>query len=148
MKTRKTKLQVIQEIAVEHQHRVSQPEDVLTIMNEIVSIEPPEIQAQERVWSLLLENSQVVKKVVLVAVGGTTNCVVDLKVLLRDALLNRCGRIIMVHNHPSGDPKPSVDDINLTDRIKKGCQMVDIKLVDHVIIGRDSFYSFARENHL
>jgi len=145
MRTKKVKLQVLQEITVEQQHKVAQPEDVMEIMQKIIMLEPKEVQAQERIWAVLLGNSQMIKKVVLVAAGGFTECHVDLKVLLRDALINGCGRIILVHNHPSGDPMPSADDVNLTDRIKRGCQTVDIKLIDHIIVGSDRFYSFARE---
>ncbi|MBU3916832.1 hypothetical protein KKA14_14975, partial [bacterium] len=54
--------------------------------------------------------------------------------------------IVLVHNHPSGDPKPSTQDINITKRLCEVADIVGIKILDHIIMGRDGFFSFVDEN--
>ena len=54
-------------------------------------------------------------------------------------------RLILLHNHPSGNAKPSSADIEMTKKLKKGGELIEIKVLDHVILGKDSYYSFADE---
>ena len=54
-------------------------------------------------------------------------------------------RLILLHNHPSGNVKPSSADIEMTKKLKKGGELLEIKVLDHVILGKDSYYSFADE---
>lgn len=74
--------------------------------------------------------------------GGTTACAVNPADLLRPLLLNACPSLVMVHNHPSGDPSPSSEDVALTERVHRGAELLGIKLLDHVIIGREGYFSF------
>lgn len=62
--------------------------------------------------------------------------------VLRPLLLNACSGAIVVHNHPSGDPTPSRDDIELTDRIVRGANVLGLRLVDHLIVGAEGYFSF------
>jgi DNA repair protein RadC len=80
--------------------------------------------------------------------GGITGTVVDVRLIFAVALkCNACG-IIVSHNHPSGNAKPSDADISLTKKIKKCSDLLDITLIDHLIITKNIFYSFSNEGML
>jgi len=79
--------------------------------------------------------------------GSINATVVDPKEIVKFASLKSASSIILVHNHPSGETTPSPDDIELTSRITEACKLVGVKVLDHIIIGKniDDFYSFAKE---
>lgn len=78
--------------------------------------------------------------------GGITGTVVDIRIVLRYALISKATSMVLCHNHPSGNLKPSQADIDLTKKVKQAGDIMDIQLVDHVIIGSESnYYSFADE---
>jgi len=78
--------------------------------------------------------------------GSINAAVVDPKEIIKEATIKSASSIILVHNHPSGDAEPSSEDINLTNRIIDACNLVGIKVLDHVIIGKneEDYYSFAK----
>jgi DNA repair protein RadC len=80
--------------------------------------------------------------------GGTDSCIIDPKIILQHALLTLAAGIIIFHNHPSGNLQPSKVDIRFTERLKAGCDVMDIKLMDHLIIAENGYYSFADEGLL
>lgn len=82
-----------------------------------------------------------------VSKGGITSAFIDNRVILREALLHNAVGIILSHNHPSGDPRPSMNDRNATDSLRKACGVMDIKLLDHVIVAGTRYFSFADENY-
>lgn len=95
----------------------------------------------------LKQNLQLIKDET-VCVGGLTSTLVDVRLVMRHALENLAVSMILVHNHPSGNPKPSEADKRLTSRIKEAAAMLDIKVADHIIVaGRDRF-SFNDEGLL
>ena len=77
--------------------------------------------------------------------GSINASVVDPKEIIKEATLKSASSIILVHNHPSGDTEPSSEDINLTNRIIDACNLVGIKVLDHIIIGKnkEDYYSLA-----
>ena len=79
--------------------------------------------------------------------GSVNATVVDPKEIVKSASLKSASSIILVHNHPSGETTPSENDIELTNRIVDACKLVDVKVLDHIIIGKnfEDFYSFAKE---
>ncbi len=77
--------------------------------------------------------------------GGVTGTVVDPKIVFVAALKVNASNIIISHNHPSGNLKPSIQDEQLTQKIKQAGQFLDIKLFDHIIVTSESYYSFADE---
>ena len=79
------------------------------------------------------------------AVGGVDSCYVDMKNLFKHALLNNAANIICFHNHPGGTPSPSSEDRKITEKIKKAGEILDIRLLDHIILCDDCYYSFSRE---
>jgi len=104
------------------------------------------IELKEEFWAMFLSRSNKVIGMLKVSDGGTSGTVVDCKfVLLGLAKLNASG-VILCHNHPSGNNRPSAEDINLTKKIKEACRLIDCSLMDHLIITPENeFYSFADE---
>lgn len=107
-----------------------------------------ELLNYEEFWILILTRSNSVRYRRCISQGGTAATVVDVKLLLKCALDCMASGIILVHNHPSGAVVPSQQDNNLTKRIKDGAAMLDIRVLDHIIIGRDKYYSYNDEGKL
>lgn len=78
-----------------------------------------------------------------IAVGSLTECIVHPREAFRSAVREAAVSVVFVHNHPSGDPAPSFEDIRLTRKLIEAAKVLDIKLADHVIVGRDGFFSFT-----
>lgn len=75
--------------------------------------------------------------------GGFNHTQVDIRLLLGVALQTASSAIVIAHNHPSGRLVPSADDVDITRRVAAACEVVGIRLLDHIILSRDGFYSFA-----
>lgn len=75
--------------------------------------------------------------------GGLSSTVADIRIILKNALLNNAAKIIVGHNHPSGHLKASTEDMNITNKLKDAAKLMDIKLLDHLIIGGNDYYSMA-----
>lgn len=104
--------------------------------------------SHEEFWILLLKrNNEVIKKEML-SKGGISGTVVDTKIIFKRALEESASGIILSHNHPSGNLKPSHEDIQLTKRVQVAGKSLDIAVLDHLIITDDSFFSFADEGLL
>ena len=98
---------------------------------------------------LLLNNSNKIIGYTTISEGGLTSTIVDIRMILQTALVSNATSIILTHNHPSGNPRPSGHDDNLTKRIKSACELMDICLLDHIIVTPyDSFYSYCNEGRL
>lgn len=80
--------------------------------------------------------------------GGLTASAVDVRQVLRETLLRQCTAIVFCHNHPSGMLVPSKQDRELTHRLVKACQAVDITLIDHVIVSTQGYFSFSEDGSL
>lgn len=80
------------------------------------------------------------------AKGGIPGCVVDIRIILSIALKTLATAIILVHNHPSGNLKPSTEDKKITNELQKACEIMNITLLDHLIVTRKGFFSFADTN--
>ncbi len=94
---------------------------------------------------MLLNNSLAIIGTKLISRGGLTGTVVDCRVILKAALLANATHIVLCHNHPSGTLRPSRDDNNLTERLKKAAQTVDIVLLDHLIVTANGYFSYRDE---
>lgn len=75
--------------------------------------------------------------------GSLTESIVNVREIVKEALNHAAASIVFVHNHPSGDPNPSLEDKNITARLVNACKLVGINPLDHVIIGNDNYYSFS-----
>ena len=80
--------------------------------------------------------------------GGYTATTVDIRTILRYALSKGATALVLAHNHPSNNLKPSRDDDQLTQRLLEACKIVDIRLLDHIIIGANGYFSYSENNKL
>ena len=99
----------------------------------------------EEFWLLMLNRANRVLGRFKVSQGGLSGTVIDTRIILKKALDNLASSIIVCHNHPSGNIQPSDADLKITERLKKAADMLEIKLLDHVIIADKSYFSFADE---
>lgn len=97
----------------------------------------------EEFWTIFLNRANYVIHKEMISLGGSSATVVDSKLVVRKALEKRASAMIMVHNHPSGNPRPGQCDLTETERMKKAANTFDIALLDHIIICDDCFFSFA-----
>ena len=77
-----------------------------------------------------------------ISAGGIDQTTVDVRQIMKYAIHDNATQIAVSHNHPSGNLKPSNEDINVTNKIKKAGELLNIRLIDHVVIGKENFYSF------
>lgn len=97
----------------------------------------------EEFWVIILHQSNRVIARKKISQGGIAGTVTDIRIILKEALLHSAASIILVHNHPSGNLEPSIPDINITKKIKEGAALIDVRVLDHIIIGEAKYYSFA-----
>ena len=97
---------------------------------------------QEHFLVMYLNQSNHALKVECISNGGTTHVIADPKIIFKNALSLNATCIILGHNHPSGNPRPSEDDRLLTKKLMAGGKLLDIKVTDHIIIGNERYYSF------
>jgi DNA repair protein RadC len=102
----------------------------------------------EEFWMLYLNRKNEVFRREQLSRGGQNSTVVDPKVLFKKAIQQGASGIILVHNHPSGNSAPSQEDTQLTLRLWQAGRLLDIDIIDHIIIGNTSYYSFADEGRL
>lgn len=107
-----------------------------------------EMEMREYFKVLLLRRDNSVIGVHLLSMGGSDATVVDKKILFCAALLSHAAAIIVSHNHPSGNLKPSVMDDKMTMDIAQGCKVLGLSLLDHVILSEFGFYSYMDEGKL
>ncbi|MFT3919577.1 RadC family protein [Cloacibacterium sp.] len=102
----------------------------------------------EEFWAIFLnQKNQIVYKT-QISKGGISGTLVDVRVLFRIAIEHFATSLIVAHNHPSGSLKPSLEDIQITKSIKNAGEILNVTLLDHLIIGDNSFFSFAEEGLL
>ena len=107
----------------------------------------PELRYEKREIAkvIMLNNKNIIMRIMDIAYGGTNFASVAPKEILSEAVKMQSPKIILVHNHPSGDPKPSKDDFRITDRIYECADIMGIKLLDHVVIGDGTYESILLE---
>ncbi len=102
----------------------------------------------EEVKVIFLNKNNIVIGLYNLAKGGISQCTVDIRIILAVALKSVSTAIILVHNHPSGNLQPSQSDKEFTQNLKEACKMVQIALIDHLIITKENYHSFADEGLL
>ncbi|MFA5588147.1 MAG: DNA repair protein RadC [Mariniphaga sp.] len=102
----------------------------------------------EEFWIMLLDRGNKIKDHFMISQGGITGTVIDVRIILKRALDNGAVSMILCHNHPSGTMRASDADLKITKKIKQAAQVMDISLLDHIIVGQNSYYSFADEGLL
>jgi DNA repair protein RadC len=104
--------------------------------------------AYEEFWVLYLNNSNKILAKTQLSKGGITSTIVDVRIVLKEALEHSATAIVLVHNHPSGGLNPSESDKKLTQKFKLAAKSLDIKVLDHIIVTEKTYFSFSDESLL
>ena len=126
--------------------KIGQASDVYKMLLDSWDMDSIDIVEQFKI--VLLNRANKVLGVSLISTGGLSGTVVDLKVVFAIALKGGATSLVLSHNHPSGNLKPSGADIAITKRIKDVGKILDIDIVDHLILSTEGYYSFAEEGIL
>lgn len=125
------------------QPQITSSEDIYQIFHPILAD-----LRHEEVWVLLLNRANKVLKKTQVSKGGITGTVVDIRMIMKEAIDSLASGMVLCHNHPSGNSNPSVEDDSITKRLKEAGNTFDIVLLDHVIICDHSYYSYQDKQRL
>lgn len=107
-----------------------------------------DLEVFESIFIVLLDRAMNTIGWVKVGQGGVSACMTDIKIIAKYAIDNLASSVILVHNHPSGNLKPSIQDISLTNKVREGLKILDVSVLDHLIITKDAYYSFADEGKI
>lgn len=147
-KLQKLKLEAFYEMAVRYSKedrgdrvRITSPNTIADLlMDEMKFLEKEEFRVA------FLDTKNQITKIETISVGTLNASIVHPRDVFRSAILNSSNSIILVHNHPSGDPQPSSEDINITNRLADVGNLMGIKILDHIIIGDNRYLSFKEKD--
>ena len=97
---------------------------------------------------LALRRSNDVLTELMISRGGLSGTVADPKIIFGKALALRAAALVLIHNHPSGNPRPSAADRRLTENLKRAGELLDLPVLDHVIVAQEQYFSFADDGAL
>lgn len=136
-KMQRIETRIVRESAVKERKKISCSEEAYCLVKDLQN------EATEKFAAIYLNTRRVAIAAVVLFSGGMKESIVDPKLVIKTALDLGAQAIILVHNHPSGDPAPSAEDKAITKNIRSAADLFDIKVLDHLVIGLDTFYSFA-----
>ena len=116
--------------------KIKTPQDIVNLLMDELKNEKREV-----VKVIILNSQNIILKIQTISQGGTNSVQVDTKDILMEAVKMGAPKIIMVHNHPSGETNPSKADIEFTEKLEKATEMLGIGLLDHIIIGYNQYTS-------
>ncbi|MCX7944215.1 MAG: DNA repair protein RadC [Deltaproteobacteria bacterium] len=105
-------------------------------------------ETKEIFIAIILNNQLKPVKELTLTIGNNSYCPIDQIYIIKETIREGFTNLIIAHNHPSNEPEPSLDDIEFTQKLDKSCKLIGIKLLDHIIIGGNSYYSFAEKKLL
>lgn len=105
-------------------------------------------EEQEKLLALFLNSKNEVLKEKIIFMGTANQSIVHPRDIFKEAILNNAIKIIIVHNHPSGNVSPSLEDKKFTQKLKEAGELLSIPLLDHIIIGKNTYFSFLEQNLL
>ncbi|MBP7356987.1 MAG: DNA repair protein RadC [Cloacibacterium sp.] len=128
---------------IPEKEKVTSVNDLYKIFSQYLS----DLQTEE-FWAIFLDQKNHVIYKTQISKGGISGTLVDVRVIFRIAIEHLATSVVVAHNHPTGNLTPSQPDISITRRIKEAGDLLDIKLLDHLIIGENSFFSFSEQGLL
>lgn len=143
------KFNIVNEIKLSYSRKgncersISSSRDVVEIFR--AHFDADEMDYRESFFALYLNHANKVLGIKKVSECGISSTVVDVRIVMQAALLCNATAVIVAHNHPSGNLKPSSADMQMTSQIKEAGKILNISLLDHVILTSDSYFSFADE---
>lgn len=130
-------------IKASHRPKISTSQDVYAVLQRHWNYDT--IEYVEEFKIILLNRANRVLGIVDISVGGMAGTIADPKVIFTAALKCAASSIILVHNHPSGNLRPSQADIDLTNRLRAGGTLLDIMVIEHIILSSEGYFSFSDE---
>ena len=124
-----------------NKEKITNSKDIYNIFHPILSDLP-----YEEFWVLCLNRQNKVIEKHKISQGGISGTVIDVKIILKLAVNELASSVILCHNHPSGNMTPSSNDKKITDKLIKASEYFDIKILDHIIVADDKYFSFADKN--
>ncbi|WP_209390527.1 JAB domain-containing protein [Chryseobacterium sp. RR2-3-20] len=146
------KFNIVNEIKLSYS-RKGNCERLITTSRDAVKIfkehfDSDEMDYRESFFALYLNQASRVLGIKKISESGISSTIVDVRIIMQTALLCNASGIILAHNHPSGNLKPSQEDLNITQKIKEASQFLNIQLLDHCILSSTAYISFADDGHL
>lgn len=146
------KFNIVNEIKLSYS-RKGNCERLITTSRDAVKIfkehfDSDEMDYRESFFALYLNQANRVLGIKKISESGISSTIVDVRIIMQTALLCNASGIILAHNHPSGNLKPSQEDLNITQKIKEASQFLNIQLLDHCILSSTAYISFADDGHL
>lgn len=138
----KIKLTYTKENEFTNEVKIKSPQDIADFVNLMEGLKN---SINERVLVIALNTKNIVIAYSEIASGGANCCNVDIPNIFRFLYTTPANKFILVHNHPSGDSTPSKIDIDITKRIKKASELMNIEFLDHIVIGDNCYSSIMRE---
>lgn len=143
-KSKVIKLLAMQELAKRNimkadDDKIQSPKDAYALCKDMIS----EDQEILRLFCLNSKNKIITVKDLFK--GGIASSLVDVRILLKEALRTSCASILIAHNHPSGDPQPSKEDIQITQRVAQSCRIMGINFLDHIVVGDEEYVSLKEK---
>lgn len=119
--------------------KIKSPKDVVELLM-------PELryEKREKAKLILLNTKNVIMKIADISLGGANFAYIEPKEILSEAVKNQAQKIILVHNHPSGDSRPSKSDYQITDRIYEASELLGVEMLDHIVIGDGTYKSIMK----
>ena len=120
------------------EHALGEHRDVVSSFDAVARWARPRLASldHEEVWLLALDGRNGLRTALRIAQGGMHGCALTPRDILRPALRDGASAIVLVHNHPSGDPSPSQEDVRMTRAVAMACEVVGLELLDHVVVAR------------
>lgn len=128
---------------VEESLQILNSRDVVNLMQDKIAY-----LDHEEFWAIYLNQANRILHTCQISKGGISTTGVDTRIVMQEAVLNKATQIILCHNHPSGSVRPSRADIQLTEKLHHAAELMDLLLVDHIIIHKERYYSFAEEGRI
>lgn len=145
-----TQIQAVMELVRRYNAETPGNQPQIRSSADIAAVMKPRIAhlPHEEVWVMMLSQSHKVLKLFQASKGGWASSLFDIKVIIKEAMLDNATALAMCHNHPSGTLAPSPQDDNITRRLKEACGMLDIQMLDHLIVTGAGYYSYADQGRL
>ena len=139
------KISLVREPSTMQKVKISSSLTTANYIKGIYEVENDDITLYESFYVVMLNNANNTIGYTKISQGGITGTVVDVRLIAKHALECLATSVILIHNHPSGNSKPSSADKLITEKIKHGLALLDIRVLDHIILTENTYFSFADE---
>ena len=126
--------------------KVDEPRKISKVLQNVLKTEDKNDQMKEHFWGIYFNAKMNIIRIDLISLGILNAGIIHPREVYKPAIQVLASSLIVAHNHPSGDVEPSEADSTVTDRLKKAGEILGIELRDHIIIAKDKFYSFKKNN--